>query len=186
MKPMIFTILLVAVVFACGCLTDFKVTAGEQAVNPLSSAKIVVSDTVTQSDGYRGGMKPTPERLKQLTAPRPFAGKRFHVIRGSTNTVNRDIVLTFTTSETGTFAFTLPPGTYSLLVDEQVPPPDCKPYRSQSISVDEAAFNQWWEKPYYLLEVNTADIVELKFHFHHRPFISNDIPCLRYTGPYPP
>ena len=131
-------------------------------------------------------MRPTEEKFKKLTTPRAYPGKRFHVIRGSTNTLAREIVLTFTTGEVGNFSFQLPPGTYALLVDEQIPPPDAKKYQTKFITVDEAALNQWWAKPYHLFEVKAADITELKFHFHHRSFIPYDIPCLRYVGPYPP
>ena len=131
-------------------------------------------------------MRPTEEKLKRLTAPRAYPGKRFHVIRGSTNALAREIVLSFTTDEAGNFSFQLLPGTYALLVDEQIPPPDAKKYQTKFITVDESAFNQWWAKPYHLLEVKAAPIADLKFHFPHRSFISNDIPCLRYVGPYPP
>ena len=94
--------------------------------------------------------------------------------------------MSFTTGEAGNFSFLLLPGIYALLVDEQIPPPDTKKYQTKFITVDETAFNQWWAKPYHLLEVKAADIADLKFHFQHRSFIPNDIPALRYTGPYPP
>ena len=147
---------------------------------------MTISGTVTQSDTYSGGVKPTGEKLKRLTAPRAFPGMKFHVIKGNTNVIAREIVLSFTTGEAGDFSFQLSPGAYSVIVDEQVSPPDAAKYQTQFISVDEAAFNQWWAKPFQLLEVKATNITDLKFHFQHRKFISNDIPCLRYTGPYPP
>ena len=186
-QPLLSAITLLAVWFICGPETNLTASADGKPADPSSpSAKMSISGTVTQSDAYSGGMRPTEEKFKKLTTPRAYPGKRFHVIRGSTNTLAREIVLTFTTDETGNFSFQLLPGTYALLVDEQIPPPDAKKYQTKFITVDESAFNQWWAKPYHLLEVKAAPLADLKFHFPHRSFISNDIPCLRYVGPYPP
>ena len=178
------TIALLAFVLVYGPKSNL--TAAAEVTPSSPSPKLTVAGTVTQSDAYSGGAKPSEERLKKLTAPRAYPGKKFHVIRGGTNTVAREIVLTFTTDEAGHFSFQIVPGTYAILVDEQWSPPDAKKYQTKSIHVDEAAYNQWWAKPYHLLEVKAADITGLKFHFHHRSFIAYDIPALRYTGPYPP
>ena len=181
------SVTLLALLFICGPKTSLTASADGKTTDPsLPSPKMTISGTVTQSDAYSGGVKPTEERLKRLTAPRAFPGKKFHVIKGNTNTIAREIVLSFTTGEAGNFTFQLLPGTYAILVDEQVSSPDAKKYQTKSITVDETAFNQWWAKPYQLLDVKATNITDLKFHFQHRSFIPYDIPPLRYTGPYPP
>lgn len=172
---------------ACGPQTNRAPSGiGNTTEAPLPSHKITVSGLVTQTDSHCGGVAPTDEMEKRLATPHAFPGKKFHVIKGDTNTTAHEIVLSFATGEDGNFSFQLLPGTYSILVDEQATPPDAKKYRTEFISLDEACYDKWWAKPYHLLEVKTADLTGLKFHFHHRCFLTNDIPCLRYTGPYPP
>jgi len=152
--------------------------------------KGTVSGTVSQTFSYCGGARPPDFLLEQLAQPKPFPNKKVHVIKGDTNTTAHKIILTFTSDSTGNFSFKLEPGTYSIILDEQVSPPDAKKYKTQSQSIDEECYKNWWAKPYYLLEVpvtsQTTTIKGLNFTFHHRCFISSDVPCLQYLGPYPP
>lgn len=145
-----------------------------------------VSGTVTQTGSYCGGAVPSKEMLAQLSTPKPYAEKKFHVIKGDTNTPSHKIILSFTTDEQGKFSFSLRPGTYSIIQDEQATPLNVKEYKTKTISADENCLKIWWAKPYYVLRVKRADITGLEFKFHHRCFLPNDIPCLQYTGPYPP
>lgn len=151
-----------------------------------AAKKVTVSGTVTQSNSYCGGARPNDEILAATQKPYPFPNKKFHLIKEEINTLNRKIILSFTTDSAGNFSFQVVPGTYSILLDEQVAAPDAKKYQTQFIKVDESCFKDWWAKPYYLLEVGTANIKALNFDFHHRCFIQNDIPCLQYEGPLPP
>ena len=178
---------LVFSLLACG--NKNKATSDK---NTTKSAVITVavSGTVTQTNSYCGGARPPDEILTQLATPRPFPDKKFHVIKGETNTVNHEIILSFTTDSVGNFSFKVPAGTYSIILDEQTQTPDAKKYQTQFLKMDEACFKDWWAKPYYLLEVSpssqTTTIKGLNFEFHHRCFIQYDIPCLQYSGPLPP
>lgn len=152
--------------------------------------KVIISGTVTQTYSYCGGAAPPDFLLEQLAESKPYPNKKFHVIKGDTNTASHKIILSFITDSAGSFSFQLEPGIYSVLLDEQSFPPDVKKYKTQSQSIDENCYKEWWAKPYYLLEVEggskNTTIKGLNFNFHHRCFISSDVPCLQYNGPYPP
>ncbi|MBI3501287.1 MAG: prealbumin-like fold domain-containing protein [Bacteroidetes bacterium] len=166
-----------------------KIQAAQSEIKPPEK-KVAVSGTVTQTFPYCGGARPTKEVMDAISQSKPYSGKKFHVIKGETNTASHKIILSFTTDSAGNFSFQLPAGTYSILLDEQVAAPDSKKYTSQFVKMDEACFKDWWAKPYYLLEVPAAttntNIKGLNFEFHHRCFLQNDIPCLQYDGPLPP
>jgi len=178
------------------CGTKNKTTAQKgtaktetQTATQTSPKKITISGMVTQTYSYCGGAAPPREILEQLAEPKPFPNKKFHVIKGDTNTTSHKIILSFTSDTAGNFSFQLEPGTYSILLEEQAFLPDAKKYKTQSINVDEECYKSWWAKPYYLLEVEgsskTTSVKGLNFNFHHRCFIENDIPCLQYNGALP-
>lgn len=147
---------------------------------------VLISGTVTQSDEFCGGT-PTPTSVSsRVNAARPFPNKTLHLVKGATHTLGGPILARFTSDSTGRFSIRLAPGTYSVLVDEQVAPPEVKRYEARFVKMDEACFKEWWAKPYSTLEVGTSDLSGLRFHFDHRCFIKYDIPCLRYVGPPPP
>lgn len=148
--------------------------------------KVIVSGTISQASSYCGGARPTDEILASAQKSRPFPNKKFHIIKEETNTINHNIILSFTSDSAGNFSFSLPAGTYYFLLDEQAAAPDLKKYTSQNVKADETCFKDWWAKPYYMLEVGNANIKGLNFEFHHRCFINYDIPCLQYGGPMPP
>ena len=95
-------------VIGCGRETNLGALADEKITGASSPAhKITISGTVTQTDSHCGGVAPTEEMLKKLATPRAFPGKKFHVIRGDTNTLSHEIVLSFITGENGDFSFLL-------------------------------------------------------------------------------
>lgn len=185
---------LVFSLLACG--TKNKTTADKDPVKAeiqtaikSETKKITISGSVTQTYSYCGGAAPPDFLLEQLAEQKPFPNKNFHVIKGDTNTTSHKIILSFTSDTAGNFSFQLEPGTYSILLDEQAYLPDAKKHKTQSQSIDEDCYKNWWAKPYYLLAVEesskTTTIKGLNFNFHHRCFISSDIPCLQYNGPLP-
>jgi len=175
---------------ACG--TKHKAStekSSEKTETQSSEKKASISGTVTQTSSYCGGARPPDFLLEQLAEPKPYPNKKFHLIKGDTNTTAHKIILSFTSDSAGNFSFQLETGTYSILLDEQASPPDAKKYKKQSQSIDEDCYKNWWAQPYYLLEVpptsQTTTIKGLNFNFHHRCFISSDIPCLHYQGLMP-
>ena len=181
-----------ALMFFTSCGTKHKTAAQKDSPKSetLVEKKAAVSGNVTQTNSYCGGARPSDEMLAQIATPRPFPNKKFHVIKGETNTAAHQILLSFTSDSVGNFSFQVAPGTYAIIVDEQAQAADAKKYTSQVVKMDEACFKDWWAKPYYLLEVpatsQNTTIKGLNFEFHHRCFIKYDIPCLQYDGPLPP
>ena len=101
------------------------------------------------------------------------------------NSEQGKIIERFTTDKEGLYDIALLPGTYSIIVEEQLHPVDLKKYSTTNQKVDEKCMIEWWKKPYYVLEVNHQNITSLNFTFTHRCFLTNDIPCITYTGPMP-
>lgn len=149
-------------------------------------AKRTISGKVTQSSQYCGGAEPDPEILQQMNAKQKYAGKKFYIRKDTLNSSKKPIELSFTSDANGNFSFQLPPGTYMILLEEQIKEPDVKKYNSPSQNVNEKCLTDWWKKPYYVLVIGDKDITGLDFHFYHRCFINTDIPCLSYIGPMPP
>lgn len=155
------------------------------AVELEQPTTVLVSGTVTQADAFCGGAAPPTTVASPLDAVRPFPNKTFHLVKGTTHTLGSPILARFTSDAAGRFSFRLAPGTYSVLVDEQVATPDATRYEARFVKMDEACFKDWWAKPYSTLEVGTSDMNGLQYHFDHRCFIKYDIPCLLYVGPLP-
>ena len=180
--------------FSCGTKqksverTEGKGDAKTQQHSPAQ--KVTISGTITQTHSYCGGAAPPRELIEELKTPKPLPGKKMYIIKGDTNTTGRDIILNFISDENGNFSFQLEPGLYSVLLEEQISAPDAKKYRTETQSIDESCYNKWWARPYYLLTVEAGakptTIKGLNFNFHSRCFISSDVPCLEYEGPYPP
>ena len=165
------------------------VVAGGPAMNSATGQPRegirTVSGTVSRIPSFCGGKHP-PDRVDRPIASVPYPNKKFHVIKGSTNTRSREIVLSFTSDSEGRFSFRVPPGVYSILVDEQAQPADASRYESRFVKMDASCFAAWWAKPYYDLPAGDSNVEDLKFEFEQRCFIDSDIPCLRYEGPLPP
>lgn len=146
-----------------------------------------ISGKVTQTSTYCGGAAPSEEILAEYSKAKPYAGKTFYIRKGNTNTLKSKIILSFKADEKGNFSFLLPPGIYSIIQEAQVKEINAKDYnKSGSFQADVTCLKNWWLKPYYTLEVKDKDVTELHFKFHHPCFVSNDIPCIQYTGPMPP
>jgi len=168
-------------VVCCGIVGG---TVVDSATGQARAGIQTVSGRVTRIPAFCGG-KPLADRIDRPVVAVPYANKRFHVIKGSTDTPSRQIVLSFTSDSTGRFSFRVPAGVYAILVDEQVQPADASRYESRFVKMDRTCFAAWWAKPYYDLRVGNSNIEELNFEFTQRCFIDLDIPCLHYDGPLP-
>jgi len=145
-----------------------------------------VSGNVTQTFSYCGGAAPSKEILDQLATPVPFAGKKFYIRKGEVNDTNKVILKSFESDSKGNFSFSLPNGTYSIIVEEQLHAINPSDYSKEFEVADEKCLLDWWSKPYFILRIKDSDIKQLNFSFFHRCFVSHDIPCITYQGPPPP
>ena len=148
-----------------------------------SSKKYSVSGKVTQTYSYCGGAAPSKQILDKLATPEVYTNKRFYIRAGKINSVKARIVKSFTTGNDGTFSIELEPGTYSIILEEQFHKIKAGDYAKQNQHADEQCLQKWWKKPYYIIEIRDRNINNLVFNFHHNCFVSDDIPCLEYTGP---
>jgi hypothetical protein len=141
---------------------------------------------VTQTSPYCGGAKPPKELLDQLATPVAYPNKKFYIRLGKTNNAKAGIIKSFTTDSTGSFSTQLVPGTYSIILEEQVHKINAGNYTKKYEVADNKCLQEWWAKPYYVLEVKNNNTDQLNFVFHHRCYLSNDIPCITYIGPLHP
>lgn len=146
-----------------------------------------LSGKVTITYSYCGGAAPTEEMMTELAKPQPYVGKVFYVRKGNRNTLASKIVTHFTTDSLGAFSVQLPAGTWSLIQEEQVKEINSSKYKNTaSQQVDMDCLKKWWSEPYEIIEIKDSAITDLQFSFHRRCFIDSDLPCINYTGPYPP
>lgn len=154
---------------------------------PTPAIKYTISGKVTQTNSYCGGAEPDPETLLACETPQKYPGKKFYIRKGDINSINSKIEFSFVTDDNGNFSFQLPPGTYSIILEEQVNKVDMSKYQSNSsLIVDKKCIDQWWKRPYYTLTISDKDISGLQFSFYHRCFVQTEIPCIQYDGPMPP
>ncbi|CAN5886742.1 hypothetical protein BH11BAC4_BH11BAC4_22410 [soil metagenome] len=147
---------------------------------------VPVSGVITQTYSYCGGAAAPKQILDQLKTPVPYTGKKFFIRVDNTNTISGKIVKSFTSDSTGGFSFTLEPGIYSIIVEEQLQQIKASDFATEHQQVDENCLSAWWIRPLYILEISDKAITGLNFNFHHPCFISSDIPCLQYSGPPAP
>jgi len=160
-------------------------TVGHQ--HPAKKLKsYLIHGLVEQTSSYCGGARPSQEMLDRLATPISYPNKKFYIRQGKINHTEAKIVKSFTTDSTGKFSIRLKPGTYSIIVEEQLYSIDTIKYENENQEVDRQCLEEWWAKPYHLLIVKNKNITDLKFIFHHRCFVKSHIPCITYKGPLPP
>ena len=161
----------------------------EQNYSPGSKIKAQhkyhISGKVTRSFAYCGGANPPQEVLKSLARPVPYPGKKFYLRKGKVNSIDAGIVASFITDSLGMFSFNVPPGTYAIIMEEQLEVLHVNAWKKPNLHIDEKCLREWWRKPYKILEVKNHDLVLPVFHFQQSCFIDTDIPCIEYTGPLP-
>ena len=145
-----------------------------------------ISGTIFQTSSYCGGARPTQELLDQMAFPKVYEGKKIYIRKGKRNNSNNKILKIITSDKEGNYSIKLTKGVYSIIVEEQVKEIREGDFVTENQKADIVCLKEWWIKPYYLLEVKNKNIHQLNFTFHHRCFVTNDIPCLTFTGPFPP
>jgi hypothetical protein len=165
-------------------LFSFLGLAQTGGVKPV---RVTVKGKLTQTSQYCGGARPTEEVLKEAATPKPYANKVFYVRVGKTNSLNGEVITSFTTDVNGEYSFQITPGTYSIVQEKQLKaltPEDLK--STAEIKVDGKCMKKWWAKPFHLLVVKTENITIPDQNIHHPCFVSGDTPCMKYVGPMPP
>ena len=146
-----------------------------------------ISGTITTSGSYCGGVAPSKEILQKAQAKRPIGGFMVYVKKGTKNNLLSCIVDSTRTDSNGNYSFDLKPGKYVLLQKEQLNENVYKTYEaSKLLQADVDCMKLWWEKGMFTITVENENIDGLNFHFQKRCFVPLGIPCLRYSGPYPP
>lgn len=169
--------------------TNTHVVAAVAETPVPSSQKLhTVSGEILQTSSYCGGAAIDSEEMQKYQQPYPYPSKVLHVRKDSVNDLKNPIVAHIVPNEKGQFSIELPPGIYSIVVDEQLSPIDYSHYNNVQTQneVDINCLKKWWSMPYSILVVKDKNISGLQFVFNHRCFVNNDIPCFYYSGPMPP
>ena len=182
MKFYTFAVLLLGLLTAC---TGAKTATNSGSDSLKKTETYRISGKVEQQFPYCGGAVPTQEMRTKAATPVAYPNKTFYVRAGRTNRENGEVIKRFTTDNEGLYSIALLPGIYSIIVEEQLNAVNPKDYTTENQKVNESCLADWWKKPYYLLEVKDQNITSLNFTFVHRCFLTNDIPCITYTGPMP-
>lgn len=157
--------------------------------NPTEAKKEkqTISGTITTSGSYCGGVPPSDKMLQDIQAKRPMDGFMIYVKKGTENKLSSCIIDSAYADSNGDYSLNLRPGQYVLLQKEQLNKAIFETYAlSNSIKVDSDCMQLWWEAGLSKITVEHEGINNLNFHFQKRCFIPLSIPCLSYTGYYPP
>ncbi len=187
--------ILFTILFVISTIFAPQIAAQNNAKQPQNSVRehsksqrqtYLISGQVTQTSSYCGGARPSQEMLDKIAIPIAYPNKKFYIRRGKTNSLNLKFLKSFNTDKDGNYTIRLPNGIYSIILEEQLKEINISNYTTINQQVDTNCIKEWWSNPYYLLEVKNKNISDLDFNFHHRCFVTNDIPCLNYVGPMPP
>jgi len=147
-----------------------------------------VSGTLTQSSNYCGGAAPSQEQLDWHHTPRPYQSM-IYVKKASDSHWEQAVIDSARTDENGYFEFWLEPGEYTVLLAEQ----NDKNYMNKVLAsgnkylmVDETCVRDWFSKGLFHVSVSNEFVEDLNHNFSSACFVPYAIPCLTYTGPYPP
>ncbi len=152
-----------------------------------SKKQYIVSGSITQTNSYCGGARPSEEMITRLNTPKAWAGKKLYIRNGSENSGKKKVLREIVADSAGHFSTKLPSGTYCIIEKEQVKRLNTEEFRkkkTENLKLDEECLKQWWSKCYMSFEVKEADKTDLNINFHI-PCFTNGIPCMKYTGPLP-
>jgi hypothetical protein len=147
-----------------------------------------VCGTITSSSSYCGGAAPSFEEEEYYRRERPYTCW-LYVRKGGSNNLNKPIIDSTCTDSQGFFMFHLPPGDYTIITSEQRDPKTIERIinvQSNDLLVDEGCVRQWFNYGLFKVSITDSDIHDLNHNFHSRCFVPYSIPCIHYTGPYPP
>lgn len=170
-------------------LVCFALLSFNQAKPEKKSKKILISGTVTETNDYCGGARPSDEILTQLATPRPLVNKKIYIKKGEVNAFDSKVILVLTSDSKGNFHAKLRPGKY-LVVDSTKKDPAyynllLKTYKNQTanyLAIDTVCLKEWFLKPAGVFEVTPVETKNISINFHKA--CSEAIPCTRYTGPF--
>lgn len=112
---------------------------------------IITTGSIQNNAEYIGGAPPPDSLLIQLATYKPSANQTFYVRKGTNNIPNTPLTTTFTTTATGTYTITLPPGTYSVIAQNK------HDFEYNAIGVCE-----WIKQPDFVLNINQAETTQNK------------------------
>lgn len=151
-----------------------------------------VSGTVTYTSDYCGGAPPSEDLIIQLSTPQPYPGKQLFIRSGSMNDVQNTVLHNITTDENGYFELELPPGEYCMVDEYRLNRDFIKRLYSTTnpleniVPGDSTCIEDWFNSCLINITVSESDIDSLDFNISRPCFRPEGVPCLMYTGPYPP
>jgi hypothetical protein len=159
--------------FSCVCLYGQGKPADKRVVKG-----VILLQTMTCLD-----QPLPPDEMQKAMAPRPYAGKTLYVRKGILNDLKSAVILKFTADKQGRFSFSLPPGVYSIVQEEQLKAFNMKNYKLKApLTADESCLKDWWQKPFKVIEVGEVNIDSVELKFVRRCKVNSDNPCFHNFG----
>jgi hypothetical protein len=176
---------IIVLVILVGSCTDKKSVATQNA----DMLDIVIQ--LNQTESYCGGARPTEEMLTELSQPKPLAGERLYVRKGSENNIDEPVVASEITDKTGKAIFHLAPGKYCIVRAPKSDNLQTEKWKKELLKgnefyapIDIECLKKWLATPELVIEVGENG--PLKFELLiNKPCTWNSIPCAQYIGPLP-
>lgn len=151
-------------------------------------SKYKVSGTLTESSSYCGGAAPSREQEAWHQTPRPHRCL-LYLKKAAESHWDEPIIDSISPDENGYFEFWLEPGEYIVLRANQNDPDYLNRVLSsgnQYLMVDDDCVREWFANGLFQVTVSNQFVEDLHYNFYQACFVPYAIPCLQYTGPYPP
>jgi hypothetical protein len=144
----------------------------------------MVEGKITQSFCYWGGVAPSPEMLKQLETPRPYAHLVLFVKEGTANKEKTPVYLKFETDDSGHFQIQLPADKSWMILEEWQSKPLEYPSELNYVKIDYDCFQARYASALLQIKTTNQNIHLAPINIPH-PCPTN-VPCIQYFGPTPP
>jgi hypothetical protein len=147
-----------------------------------------IHGTLTTSSSYCGGAAPTPEIEKYYQENRPYGGWVYfrHADSSGTYLPAVDSVLC---DKNGNFSVDLQTGEYIVFTYEC----DYRNYNklisqlnTRDLQIDNNCLDNWFRNGLFKVSGENGSVNDLNYNFYSPCFVPVAIPCVFYTGPYPP
>jgi hypothetical protein len=147
---------------------------------------------LTKTGSYCGGAAPPQALLDELATPKPLSGVQFYIRKGTANKTTDPVIADGTTLPSGVISLLLEEGEYYLVfmnkVSDRYYNEIYEKYKNgdaNHAAIDKVCFDNWLSTPdlAFTVKNDAANIFMLNVN---EPCPWNEVPCAKYTGPYPP
>jgi hypothetical protein len=172
------------------CIQD---VSAQRRKTSRKSSSVVVNLTITQTQNWCGGARPSDEMEREFKTPKLYSNCTIY-IRKDSNVLTKPILHTLSTNEYGKTSVRLTPGKYTIVniekKDDSVYKATINKYQNATETtgpIDVNCYNNFMAEPDFTIVVPMrSNRTITKTHNYHKHCNWSGAPCVEFRGHYPP